>query len=124
MNLLELTMAPHIAAAHNMGASWRPGLTPRFRAALLRSRHTYATDAYVMPALVISASKAAKRADDAFTAALEDVYGNDACNARYERERNGVTLELQRKRDAYHDASEHWHSLVVRERRDARGFDW
>ena len=51
-------------------------------------------------------------ADKTFSEALDRAYGSDACNARYDLERNGASDELRRKRDAFHHASAHWQGLA------------
>ena len=106
MNILELTMSPTIAEWPEMAAGRTFGPA---RAVCLRIMH--GVSAPTPHSQLALARVQMGDADTAFSEALERAYGSDACNARYEPERNGASEELRRKRDAYHDASERWHRL-------------
>ena len=106
MNILELTMSPHIAEWPEMAAGRTFGPA---RAVCLRIMH--GVSAPTPHSQLALARVQMGDADKAFGEALERAYGREERgNARYDY-RNGASEELRRKRDAYHDASERWHRL-------------
>ena len=107
MNILELTMSPTIAEWPAMAAGRTFGPA---RAVCLRIMH--GLSAPTPHSRLALARVQMGDADKAFSEALDRAYGSDACNARYDLERNGASDELRRKRDAFHHASAHWQGLA------------
>ena len=106
MNILELTMSPHIAEWPEAAAGI---VEPEERATTLRLTFAYA--APTLHSLLADARVMMGAADTAFGEALERAYGREERGqARYDY-RNGASAELRRKRDAFIAAKDRWHGL-------------